>query len=41
MRKPALAAIVDEKLDLKIIVDAAVCFEVVSGRCVYRELRPY
>jgi hypothetical protein len=32
MRKPAFAAIIDEKFDIKIFVDAAVCFETVSGR---------
>jgi hypothetical protein len=26
MRKPAFAAIIDEKFDMKIFVDAAVCF---------------
>jgi len=32
MRKPAFAAIIDEKFDMKIFVDAAVCFKTVSGR---------
>jgi hypothetical protein len=30
MRKPAFAAIIDEKFDIKIFVDAAVCFETVA-----------